>query len=43
MKREFAGNSYGNNLGTTCGFWVTKRKPDKEILKDSKNKQIVNK
>jgi len=34
MKREFLGNAYGNGLGTTCGFWTSKRLPDKQVLKN---------
>ena len=36
MKREFLGNAYGNGLGTTCGFWTSKRTPDKQVLKAQK-------
>ena len=44
MKREFLGNAYGNGLGTTCGFWTSKKMPDKQVLKAQKeNKQQVSK
>lgn len=42
--KEFSGNSFNNGLGTTCGFWTSKRtKSDKTILEQMKKEKENNK
>ena len=45
MKREYMGNAYGNGLGTTCGFWTSRknRPSDKEYFETLKKEQDNNK